>query len=85
MENCPQQMRISISYGAPSKYFNFSFPFQIGCNDNIWGEKLPSTQQVEAYVKSDSLSDILQLPVLNWYLTSDLHPFRTRRDVSLLL
>lgn len=55
--------------------------WQVGCEGEIWAEKIPEVEQMKQIARDGTLSEVLQLPVIGWHIINNINPFRERRDI----
>ncbi|XP_026677976.1 dystroglycan-like [Diaphorina citri] len=55
--------------------------WQVGCEGEIWAEKMPQVERMKHIARDGTLSEVLQLPVMGWHIINNINPFRERRDI----
>ncbi|XP_075215938.1 dystroglycan [Lycorma delicatula] len=54
--------------------------WQVGCGGSLWSRS-NSVSRIKQIARDGTLAEVLQLPVLGWYLATTPFPFRERRQV----
>lgn len=55
--------------------------WQVGCEGEIWSEKIPEVQQMKQIARDGTLSEVLQQRVIGWHIINNMNPFRERMDM----